>query len=47
LSGAGPSIVAFATDGAPKAAALFDDLYKRLGLPCTIRTLSAQQPFFS
>jgi homoserine kinase len=47
LSGAGPSIVAFATDGAPKAVALFDTLYKRLGLPCTIRTLSAHQPFFS
>jgi homoserine kinase len=47
LSGAGPSIVAFAADGAAKAVALFDTLYKRLGLPCTIRTLSAQQPFDS
>jgi homoserine kinase len=47
LSGAGPSIVAFATDGATKAVALFDTLYKRLGLPCTIRTLSAHQPFDS
>jgi homoserine kinase len=47
LSGAGPSIVAFATDGSTKAVALFDTLYKRLGLPCTIRTLSAHQPFDS
>ena len=47
LSGAGPSIVAFATDGAQRAAALLDDLYKRLGLPCTIRTLSAHQPLDS
>jgi homoserine kinase len=45
LSGAGPSIVALAADGAPRAASLLRDLYKRLGLPCTIRTLSAQQPF--
>jgi homoserine kinase len=45
LSGAGPSIVALAADGAPRAASLLCDLYKRLGLPCTIRTLSAQQPF--
>jgi homoserine kinase len=44
LSGAGPSIVALATDGAPRAAALLGDLYKRLGMPCTIRTLSAHQP---
>jgi homoserine kinase len=45
LSGAGPSIVALVTDGAERATSLFDDLYKRLGLPCTIRTLSAHQPF--
>jgi homoserine kinase len=44
LSGAGPSILALATDGAPRAAALLSDLYKRLGVPCTIRTLSAHQP---
>jgi homoserine kinase len=44
LSGAGPSIVAFATDGASRAAALFEGLYKRLGLACTIRILSAHQP---
>lgn len=47
LSGAGPSIVALTTDGAERATALFEDLYKRLGLPCTIRTLSAHQPFDS
>jgi homoserine kinase len=41
LSGAGPSILALATDGAPRAAALLTDLYVRLGLKCTIRTLSA------
>lgn len=44
LSGAGPSIVALATEGAPRAAALLGDIYKRLGMPCTIRTLSAHQP---
>ncbi len=43
LSGAGPSVVALAADGAPRAAALLGDLYKRLGVPCTIRTLSAHQ----
>jgi homoserine kinase len=46
LSGAGPSIVALATDGAAQAASLLDAMYKRLGLPCTIRTLSAHQPGF-
>jgi homoserine kinase len=47
LSGAGPSIVALVTDGAAKATSLLDDMYKRLGLTCTIRTLSAHQPFDS
>ena len=47
LSGAGPSIVALVTDGAVHATSLFDEMYKRLGLPCTIRTLSAHQPFES
>jgi homoserine kinase len=47
LSGAGPSIVALVTDGAVRATSLFDEMYKRLGLPCTIRTLSAHQPFDS
>lgn len=44
LSGAGPSILALATDGAGRAATLFSDLYARLGLKCTIRTLSAHNP---
>src|SRR5439155_919450 len=43
LSGAGPSIVAFATDGAPDVAALLDDMYRRLRVPCTIRILAAHQ----
>lgn len=43
LSGSGPSIVALVTDGAEQASALFEELYLRLGLPCTIRTLSAHQ----
>jgi homoserine kinase len=47
LSGAGPSLVALVTDGAARATSLLDDMYKRLGLPCTIRTLSAHQPFES
>ena len=44
LSGAGPSILALATDGSAKVVTLLSDVYKRLGLPCTIRTLSAHQP---
>lgn len=44
LSGAGPSILALATDGAARAASLLSGVYERLGLPCTIRTLSAHQP---
>jgi homoserine kinase len=47
LSGAGPSLVVLVTDGATKATSLLDEMYKRLGLPCTIRTLSAHQPFDS
>lgn len=47
LSGAGPSIVALVTDGAARATALLDGIYRRLGLPCTIRTLTAHQPFDS
>ena len=43
LSGSGPSIVAFVTDGAPRATALFEDIYRRNGLRCTIRTLQAHQ----
>ncbi|HEY7499481.1 MAG TPA: homoserine kinase [Vicinamibacterales bacterium] len=44
LSGAGPSVVALSAHDTPRAAAMLDDLYKRLGVPCTIRTLSAHQP---
>jgi homoserine kinase len=43
LSGAGPSIVAIASDGAPQAAAILRALYDRLGVTCTIRTLAAHQ----
>jgi homoserine kinase len=47
LSGAGPSIVALSAgdQAATTAAARLGDLYKRLGVACTIRTLSAQQPY--
>jgi homoserine kinase len=45
LSGAGPSILVLATDaGAPRASAMLADLYTRLGMPCTIRALSAHNP---
>jgi homoserine kinase len=43
LSGSGPSIVALVTDGAARATALFEDIYREVGLSCTIRTLSAHQ----
>ena len=41
LSGSGPSIAALVTDGAERATELFDQIYRRIGLPCTIRTLNA------
>jgi homoserine kinase len=44
LSGAGPSIAVLATDDAESAAAALRDIYVRIGLPCTIRTLSAHAP---
>lgn len=44
LSGAGPSIAVLATDRHAEAAALLSDIYARLRVPCTIRTLSAHQP---
>ena len=48
LSGAGPSIVALATTMAPRRLLRFSSRCTgRLGLPCTIRTLSAHQPFDS
>ena len=42
LSGAGPSLVALASDGGTRATVLLTELYKGLGLPCTIRVLLAQ-----
>ena len=44
LSGSGPTIAILAADGHPEAAALLADIYKRLGVTYTIRTLSAHQP---
>jgi homoserine kinase len=41
LSGAGPSIAALAVGGFDEIASRFHDLYRRLGLACTVRTLSA------
>ena len=44
LSGAGPSVVAFARPGyADQAAAALGGVYRRLGVPHTIRTLAAHQ----
>jgi homoserine kinase len=43
LCGSGPSIAAFVTDGAARAAALFEELYRRIGVPCAIRTLNVHQ----
>ena len=45
LSGSGPSIVALVTDGAARATELFQDLYRRIGVRCTIRTLNAHQSY--
>ncbi len=45
LSGSGPSIVALVTDGAARATELFEDLYRRIDIRCTIRTLSAHQSY--
>jgi homoserine kinase len=45
LSGSGPSIALFTRDRQqPEAAALLADIYQRLGVPYTIRELSAHQP---
>ena len=44
LSGSGPSLVAFTVDGEAQVVALLEDLYRRLGVPCTIRALEAHQP---
>lgn len=45
LCGAGPSVAALTTGAEAQVAALFEDLYRRMGVQCTIRTLSACQPF--
>jgi homoserine kinase len=44
LSGAGPSIAALTAGGEAQAAELLGGIYTRLGLPYTIRALSAHQP---
>ena len=44
LSGAGPSIAALTAGEGTDVAALLGTLYDRLGISCTIRTLSAHQP---
>jgi homoserine kinase len=44
LSGAGPSIVAFAADGHERVAALLGAIYADLGLTYTIRVLAAHPP---
>jgi homoserine kinase len=45
LSGSGPSTVAFAVAGREQeAAAVLGDVYRRLQLPHTIRTVAAHQP---
>jgi len=47
LSGSGPSVAVLATDRHAEAAEELGGIYKRLGVPCTIRTLAAHQPFAS
>lgn len=45
LSGAGPSVLALAAPGhSEEAAAILGDVYRRLGIPHTIRNLAACQP---
>jgi len=45
LSGAGPSVLALAAPGrSDEAAAALGDVYRRLGIPHTIRNLAAHQP---
>jgi homoserine kinase len=44
LSGAGPSIAALTLGDAPDIAAMFDALYRDLGVGCTVRTLAVHQP---
>jgi len=44
LSGSGPSIVAFTGEGEPVVIDLLKNLYDRIGVACTVRTLAAHQP---
>ncbi len=44
LSGAGPSVAVLASAAPAGAAAALRGVYDRIGLPCTIRTLSAHAP---
>jgi hypothetical protein len=44
LSGSGPSIALLAADRHAEAASLLADIYRRLDVAYTIRTLSAHQP---
>lgn len=44
LSGAGPSIAVITSGRADEAGGLIGDIYSKLGVPCTIRTLAAHQP---
>jgi homoserine kinase len=44
LSGAGPSIVVFTSGRAAEAQSRLTDIYRRLGMPSTIRVLAAHQP---
>jgi homoserine kinase len=45
LCGSGPSIVALVTDGVARATELFEEVYRRIGVPCTLRTLRAHQSY--
>jgi homoserine kinase len=44
LSGAGPSVAAITRNRTAEASDLLGSIYHRLGVPCTIRSLSAYQP---
>ncbi|MBA3888878.1 MAG: hypothetical protein H0X67_24605, partial [Acidobacteria bacterium] len=44
LSGAGPSIVAFAGSDEATVIALLENLYQQLGIPCAVRAVAVHQP---
>ncbi len=44
LSGAGPSIVAFAGSDEAAVIALLENLYQQLGIPCAVRAVAVHQP---